>query len=143
MTQGPKSDFTLNFIGSAKDSDVLNEKNVAYSAADPNNVKAISLLDNCNIIVRNVDDGTMKCNLVYTLSLKKNIKTVNSKPLEIEMDFSNPKTKLKIMNVTGKVIDGNNNSRNGTLNDVVLNEKTLYEDDYYLDNGRFDMASFI
>ena len=77
------------------------------------------------------------------MSLKKNINIVNSTPLEIIMDFSNPKTRLKIESVTGKVIDEKNNPRNATLYDVALNEKTLFEDDYYLDTGRFDIASFI
>ena len=143
ITQGPESDFTLNFIGTAKDNDILNEKNVSYKDTDPKNPKSIGLLDRCNIIVRNINDAKMKCNLIYTLSLKDDIKVIKSKPLEIKIDFSDPRKNLNIESITGKVTEGKDISRDATLNDVILNEKTLFEDDYYLDNGIFDLASFI
>ena len=148
-TKGPECDFTLNFVGAAPVENKLREETVCYRGHSTNPPAPISLIDRANILYRNIDDTNMPCNLMYVLSLNDSqengrLTIVNGQPLTVFLDFSHPKERLKISKVQGQVQYAGNNAsqRPATKDDVNLKEQTLFEQDYFLDDGRFSIAAF-
>ena len=97
-----------------------------------------------SIIYRNIDDEDMLCNLMYNLSIKpdeENRKYVPTSGLiTVTLNVDNPKDKLTVSDVNGEIhIPGLDNSKKmARVEDILLKEQTLYDDEYYLDNGKFD-----
>jgi hypothetical protein len=148
-TKGPECDFTLNFVGAAPVENKLREETVCYRGHSTNPPAPISLIDRANILYRNIDDTNMPCNLMYVLSLNDSqengrLTIVNGQPLTVFLDFSHPKERLKISKVQGQVQYAGNNAsqRPATKDDVNLKEQTLFEQDYFLDDGMFPIAAF-
>ena len=141
-SEGSKSNFTLNFIGANVNGQTFNDLMTIYNSTSPK-VTPFYLQNKVNILFRNIDDPNMLCNLMYQIELnRKNGIKISKNPLEIIVDTNNPKNELKIESVKGEVFDTNTNQdRTATKEDLIIREKTLLDDEYYLDNGVFGVKN--
>jgi len=144
ITQGEDSDYTLNFIGAVPSGKKLMDKHLIYKASDSSHSQSFQHVNNTSIIYRNIDDENMPCNLMYTLSLRIGENDLPYQPsngfISITLDTSNPKEKLTLTSVDGEIeIPGvTGTKRNAEVDDIIFQEQTLFGDEYYLDNGKFD-----
>ena len=86
----------------------------------------------------------MICNLMYVISLKSNEDGVKYVPangiIHLTLDVENPKRQLKITSVNGDIqIPGDSSSKRAAqIDDLLFSEQTLFDVEYWLDNGKFD-----
>ena len=135
-TDGDHSDYTLNFIGVNQAGNRLSDDQIIYQSGEMIEDKQY-LMNELNVIFRNMDDANMPCNLMYTLKLKEGIMT-DEDPIGVRFEFVESEKGLKISSVSGDVINRKDNQkREATNDDVILKQKTLYDSEYWLDNGKF------
>ena len=139
LTEGDHSDYTLNFIGMSQSGDRMTDEQVIYRSGDLIGQEQY-FMNEMNIIYRNVDDQTMPCNLMYTLGLKKGLQP-DVDPIGVMFGFVDSDKELNISAVSGQVVEGDNNIvRDVTMDDVFLRQQTLFDNEYYLDNGKFGIV---
>ena len=147
ITQGEISDFTLYYLGHSTGNKLL-DQNILFSHGDTSNnsSRTVQLNNHLNLVCRNVNHPNMSCSMMYEIRLNKDI--TNNEPLrsqgvlELTLDCSNPKENISILSVKGNVFpEGNPDGlREATIDDIDLNQKTLIDSDYYLDDGAFDFG---
>jgi len=144
MTAGSGSEFTLNFVGSNVGGKTLNQNQLLYENGRAINNKIHYVGTRINILYRNINDHNMPCNLMYVLDLKNDDRDIqlNGGGLTITVNADNPDVDIHIEDVSGDVMDiGSNQVRPATIDDIQLNEQTLFEGEYFLDNGKFQILN--
>jgi len=144
ITEGENSDYTLNFIGAVPSKNLLKDQHLIYKSSDPGYARSFQHVNNTSIIYRNINDENMPCNLLYKLSLRLGDNDIPYQPsngfISITLDTSDPREGLVLTSVEGKIkLPGINNSeKDAEVSDIIFQEQTLFDDEYYLDNGQFD-----
>ena len=78
--------------------------------------------------------------LMYTLGLKKGLQP-DVDPIGVMFGFVDSDKELNISAVSGQVVESDNNIiRDVTMDDVFLRQQTLFDNEYYLDNGKFGIV---
>tara|TARA_B100000401_G_C52237372_1_gene453471 strand:- start:62 stop:526 length:465 start_codon:yes stop_codon:yes gene_type:complete len=151
---GADSDYSLFFIGSADAPDphtkvpsYIHERSITYKDSNgATEIRPVELTSRKNILFRNIDNEQMPANIIYTLEIHKkedeNLIVCDGVPLKVSLDYTNPKKRLSVTQVSGKVmVAGSEGSqRDATIEDVVLRGQTMFEEEFYLDNGKFDIT---
>lgn len=150
VSEGETSDYTLNFIGTVPSPQKkMSEMAILYRDGESSNSASFSFANKSYILFRNINDEAMPCSLMYSFDLHVNngedhyiIATGN--PIEITLDFSNPKEEIRISDVNGDIMKpGDDNSkRPAQVDDFLLREQTLFDEEYYLDHGKFSIPVF-
>ena len=78
---------------------------------------------------------------MYVLRLNGDQGMIGANPLEVSIEFDDQERELRVTDVSGVVNDDRGEQRDAVLDDVILQEKTLYENEYYLDHARFGIMS--
>ena len=139
LTEGDHSDYTLNFIGMSQSGDRMTDEQIIYRSGDLAQQEQY-FMNEMNIIYRNIDDQTMPCNLMYTLGLKKGLQP-DVDPIGVIFDFDDSVKELNISSVSGTVVEADNNEiRDVNMDDIILRQQTLFDKEYYLDNGKFGIV---
>ena len=142
ITDGAESNFTLNYLGYAPyGKKYLKNDTIFYDNFNPSNSGVVQLTNKAYILSRNISDDRKICSLMYSLGIKAGTIIADAVPLEVTIDTSTPHEKLIKYSVRGTVIDdhGQGERREATNEDVILQEQTLFNEEYYLDNAQFDI----
>jgi len=146
VTDGENSDYTLNFIGAVpKAKRIMKENDFIYQNSENGESSgSLDMVDDVSIIYRNLDSNRMPCNLMYVLSIKPDDQGRKYLPadgiIKVSLNIDNPKENLTIANVEGDIhIPTEGGTRKAAeVDDLALTEQTLFDEEYYLDNGKFD-----
>jgi len=142
ITDGDKSDFTLNYIGYVPyGKKNLKPENIIYDNFQSSNSGVVKLNNKAYILSKNISDENKFCSLMYSLGIQEGSIVADGVPLQVTIDTSTPQERLKVRSVQGMVIDDNGNGerRDATKDDVILQEQTLFNEEYFLDNAQFDI----
>jgi len=145
--QGSQSDFTMNFIGVVQEGVKVIDRS-AVRRLNGSSTEVFNYFKDSYLLFRNIDDDEMPCNLMYSVKLKRK----KGKPafivadgghLEVTLDCSDAKKKIKHTDVKGElIIPGDNASRRPAMKeDIVLEKQTLFGNEYYLDTGKFPIVA--
>lgn len=149
FTKGQNTDYTLNFIGSAPEGMRKIQNNaITYKTTDGNKqIIPVQLTNKANILFRNIDHPSMECSLMYKMHLGKennnDLIIPGGGSISVDIDYANPKKRLEITAVSGEVQLSNDSGsrRAAKISDIVLSEQTMYDDEYFLDHGKFNLST--